>query len=635
MGTKIGYVRRDPSEQINWAEVGSNFSGMLNEEARVREEKKAEIDRATREQQRVLDDAVTGDSKNMNEWSLTYAAKAQKQLLMTNALLKNGQLKPQDYTVIRQNMADGTDQAFTLAQEYQDEYKVKMARHKANPGMTVDADGNKITGSQQLEIFLMGTAEGFGNFSKSELVINPQTGKILVGFYDENGELDKDPNKLVGINSLRNRIKGKFDAYDMDAAIAKAKKQTFGKFAVITGDEGSLYEKGLLITTTGSQLRTPDQLAEMVKRGDISQADADAISTIAKTENAWAESQLSNTYNITSLLTNNLGGLAPNGEEYTFTYEASEENENTILLENEGNMPVPVFESAQGKKHREAAKKGLIENMRGALDVDINAQVVGGTQYRPKPQPSATTIASGNKIKEDNAIVGTWGQLYNGTAKQQTAAVQTILGTKIAKTQGLEIIDNTSKPGYVILTYDGTGTIAAGTREIPKVTVDGTPVGYEAFAQSGNEVTGVDDTSAAVIAAGGNADLDYNETPSGKANRNLVAKPPSPLVKLTAYVENSSPPVTSFGNSNGGALTKFINDKYSRLKFSAVEGTYTDVVTITAPDKVTKKDFHYDDKDTYDDVVAEIKAFINANTPTTLATDLMLLNNLGGNASDY
>ena len=171
MATKIGYVQREPTEQINWAEVGSNFSGMLKEEVRVREEKKAEIDRATREQQRVLDDAVTGDSANMNDWSLDFAAEAQNQLLMTNALLKNGQLKPKDYTIVRQNLADGTDQAMTLAQEYQNEYTEKMARAKANPGSTIGPDGKPIVGSQALETFLMGTAEGFGNFSKSKLVI--------------------------------------------------------------------------------------------------------------------------------------------------------------------------------------------------------------------------------------------------------------------------------------------------------------------------------------------------------------------------------------------------------------------------------------------------------------------------------
>jgi len=40
MATKIGYVSQPPAAQINWAEVGANFTGMLNEEARIRQEKR-------------------------------------------------------------------------------------------------------------------------------------------------------------------------------------------------------------------------------------------------------------------------------------------------------------------------------------------------------------------------------------------------------------------------------------------------------------------------------------------------------------------------------------------------------------------------------------------------------------------
>ena len=180
MATKIGYVGRDASEQINWAEVGSNFSGILKEEARVREEKKAEIDRATREAMNSYKNTVTGDSGNMNTWALKGGDGAQQQLLMANSLLKSGQLKPKDYITMRQNLTDGFDQAMTLAQEYQNEYADKMERYKANPGTAVGPDGKPITGAQKLESFLMESAEGFGNFNNSEIVINNETGNVLV-----------------------------------------------------------------------------------------------------------------------------------------------------------------------------------------------------------------------------------------------------------------------------------------------------------------------------------------------------------------------------------------------------------------------------------------------------------------------
>ncbi|MGB2507404.1 MAG: hypothetical protein ACPIFP_06760, partial [Candidatus Poseidoniaceae archaeon] len=57
-----------------------------------------------------------------------------------------------EFLTARQNLQDGTDNAFTLMQEYQDVYAKKMERMKSdNPDMS----------SQQLEVWLMENAEGF------------------------------------------------------------------------------------------------------------------------------------------------------------------------------------------------------------------------------------------------------------------------------------------------------------------------------------------------------------------------------------------------------------------------------------------------------------------------------------------
>jgi len=441
MATKIGYVGRDASEQINWAEVGSNFSGILKEEARVREEKKAEIDRATREQMKVLQNVVTGDSANMNTWSLNYGADAQQQLLMANALLKNGQLKPKDYTIMRQNLADGTDQAMTLAQDYQSEFAIKKARAKANPGTAVGPDGKPITGSQELESFLMESAEGFGNFSKSKLVINNQTGNVLVGFMNPTtGEIETDPNKLVGINNLRNRIKGNFDAYDITSAVTKAKAEVFGQFQAIDAKLGSLYQKGLITTMSGAALRTPSNIAAMVKRKLITKEEGELIGLQKDTENLWAESQLSNVYNISSLLTNNLGGFASNGEKYTFTWNADEENENTILLKEVDGTAVPNFDSEIGKAHRETAKEGLKGRLRGALDVGTEGQAVGGVQ-RQVTRRSDYSKSQDDIRKQLRSDAKLWNALMTADQATFQRAANAFLASASAKNTNLYKFD--------------------------------------------------------------------------------------------------------------------------------------------------------------------------------------------------
>ena len=126
MATAYKYVERKAEDNINWAEVGKNFSNMLQEEVRVREEKKASIDEATREFNEILNNVPQGENRELNEFALGYADKVQQQMLMQEQLLKSGQLNPKQYTIMRQNLTDGTDIGFNLMQDYNDEYSKKM-----------------------------------------------------------------------------------------------------------------------------------------------------------------------------------------------------------------------------------------------------------------------------------------------------------------------------------------------------------------------------------------------------------------------------------------------------------------------------------------------------------------------------
>lgn len=438
--TKIGYVSRDPSEQINWAEVGANFTGMLKEEARVREEKKAEIDSATREMQRVFNETPMGDSGTLNEWALNFGNDAQKQLLMVNTLLKSGQLKPQDYTVIRQNLADGTDQAFTLLDEYNKEYTEKMERMKSN-------DPN--ASSQMLESWLMESVEGLGNFSKSKLMINPQTGNVMVGFIDpKTGEVDSDPNKLAGVNSLRNRIKAKYDKYDMASAVTKAKQETFGQFQAIERTIGTARAQGLLKTYNDPTMRSEKTIARLVKEGIITAEQGALYSTYDKTENAWLESQLSQ-YNTLSLLTDNLRQAT--GKNYKLTFNPDERSEDTILIKQIDGQAVPDFEGEIGKKQREDAKKGLQTVLRGALDHEVKVQTVNDyTPPQQQRQPTEYETRRAENVKIQTDAMNNIAKLYSGEQADLDEAA-TFLRTL---NPDISLIDKNSQ-GVIITFSDG------------------------------------------------------------------------------------------------------------------------------------------------------------------------------------
>ena len=80
MATKFGYVERQAT-QVDWSAVGKQFTDVIKEESRIRQEKKAAIDEASREMANILQNAPTGDNQTANEFTLNYANDAQALLL--------------------------------------------------------------------------------------------------------------------------------------------------------------------------------------------------------------------------------------------------------------------------------------------------------------------------------------------------------------------------------------------------------------------------------------------------------------------------------------------------------------------------------------------------------------------------
>ena len=155
--TYYDYQRRDPESRINWAEVGKNFTDMLQEEQQVRQDKKAAIDESTREFQQLLRDEPHGANATANQRVIDYAGDIQKAWLIHERALKQGLLSPQDYTKYRQNAVDGTDAMFEVARLYNENLAETMERMETNS-------------SAKLEQFLQAEIDQFGNWNKAGII---------------------------------------------------------------------------------------------------------------------------------------------------------------------------------------------------------------------------------------------------------------------------------------------------------------------------------------------------------------------------------------------------------------------------------------------------------------------------------
>tara|TARA_R110001592_G_scaffold15116_3_gene66427 strand:+ start:1824 stop:4019 length:2196 start_codon:yes stop_codon:yes gene_type:complete len=198
--------------QINWAEVGKDFSDMLAEDKRVKDEKRAAIDEDTRQQMKNLNsvELINGQVPSANEWWLNASGEITSAMQMANNLLKSGELNVTAYTKMMQNINDGADGLIGVFDKFKNEYNLKKERMDCN-----DPEG--VGCSQKLEYWAMEQLESMGNFQNTAVVVNPDTGSFSVADLVE-GRIVNDPNKVRSVNTLQTMAGSEYNLYDDKAA---------------------------------------------------------------------------------------------------------------------------------------------------------------------------------------------------------------------------------------------------------------------------------------------------------------------------------------------------------------------------------------------------------------------------------
>jgi hypothetical protein len=464
MATYFGYVEREADSYVNWADVGRNMSATIDNIQRVRDEKKALIEKAYREDLDFIQANPTGENKSLREKSIEFANSAAENLKLKYNMLKQGKASVKDFTSFRQNITDDTENLYGTLNKMQEEYKRKMDRAKAGD-------------SQYLERRNMELLEQY-DMSKTDLFVNGVTGAVTIGLMEEveeNGQkvrrLTKDPNKFISVNQYKAAVTEDYNNYDPLPALAGWVEQ-HGEVIESLRTLGSELQAGSILEVTditGEVLKqkmealgkTPEEIAVAQK----------AIDDWNEAKNTFFASELANEYNFLAILTDQKK-FAPNGKQYIPTYNIDDlkKGKEYIYIErNNVGGSVPTFE----KHHEEDALKYLDLLTRPLLDkkVKMSTYTEVGRQKQEPRAPSAAEIEAGQENRTASAMGTYIRDIYSGNMakKQETLKILQADGEVIPS----QTYYKTGKNGEVFLHVtrksDGESTDIKITNE------DGTP----------------------------------------------------------------------------------------------------------------------------------------------------------------
>jgi len=350
-------------------------------------------------------------------------------MLMQETLLKSGQLNPKQYTIMRQNLSDGTDQAFSLIQDYNDEYATKMSM------MSSDLPVNERL--SRMDAWMMEQVEGFANFTETELVVNPQTGIMsmakLIDDPNNPGQLipDPDPNNLVTVQQLQNRIKSKKTQYDVIGG-AKNYIDALGEQKVVMERLGNKYKAGIFKTIEdiraregGFEGKSDAELQVLATEMGVDLQDLKGYDLFQQSQNTFIEGELNSNPDFGCSVLVDFVNETPDGKEYDMTFNPNDVfiggdpangripgTENIILMESKGGRQIPNLSDEQKAVAREAYK--------AQIDIGLNYKESVNVQqvYKEKRPKTAIEVKQGKTEKKQANVMTNIAKLYYGDKAQ-------------------------------------------------------------------------------------------------------------------------------------------------------------------------------------------------------------------------
>lgn len=429
-GGAFDFAAKGQYEYVNWNEIAKQVTTAIDTKQKLIDKNKKELDQKTLDFTETVEKLASPD-QDMQGAATELGMTTMEAMNNLNKLFKNQRISYNDYVMKRQRLQSGVNNySNILTNDYNKQFEDVNQRTKEGK-------------NQETERWLMEQTEGFTNFLKYKAVVNPYDYSVNFAkkqLADPSKPYNKqtnpytnnivdNPDDFLSMNVLATRINARYDYWD-------ANKQ-------VSEDVDKLGELARVIA--GDKVDTREGFIQALKDDRYTNYEQQMIDAY-KERPTW----------MLSYLTENLG-VAPNGKPFKPTFNAEEANkkgnEHLILL-NDAQPPMPVFNSTQDK----AFEDSIRVLMRAQLD-DINTAA-----------SSNKFNASGERLQNDynlaSVIVDQMGKLYDGKDEDEIsgalAQLSSYLPNKKINYKGR------NKDGLILGVQDYVYNSTTGQRELSK-----------------------------------------------------------------------------------------------------------------------------------------------------------------------
>jgi hypothetical protein len=518
MPTYYKYVERNAESQVNWAEVGKDITTMLDDETKIREEKKAAIQKAFQDDMEELANAPQGKWQDGNDTVNNFAHDMMEQQLIDNKLLKSGKMKPRDYTLRRENYKSQTNVLFDLQKTLQSERENTIDLYQKG----------KI---QALNISNQADVEAYKNFKDRKAIINPLSANISMGLYEDqvvDGKTVRVLKNSTPVNVLMGQIVQKVPTLQIEDIMNKwvptVGKQKDYIYQIATNSKAGSIVELMGVGALDNLEKEHPELKD--KLGDYKKVIDDFNLSLTQQVKAWLPSP----YQVASILTENLGGKY-NADSYVWDENIAKADKTKILKKVDPlTGMVTLDENAPHyKEQKQEAEDWIRTSLLNKLDQGRSLTVTGTTPYAPQPrEESEYKVRTREENKEKISVAGSWNDIYTAkTVAEKNAAVGTILGSPVAKKEGLIGITFDEK-GTAFLKYDNPKL----DRFIKMLDENQKPISLKQWSILGDEIHNITDEKLLSKARGGSfGGLEATEWKKVEAKRQ-GGKAEAPVVEI-------------------------------------------------------------------------------------------------------